>query len=189
MNKFYEIKQILSNQQVVDRYLGKPIKHTTVGNWYISPFRQEKTASFCVSDKGIHDFGDSEHYDIISFVARLFNTTQYKALQILIQDFGLMIGNEYETEETIKLLKQKREEERLIREKITKWWLNEFTQTCDEKHINDRLIKIFEKSMNLEVLAILYNIDVKIETKLERLINADDRDKERMFLERLENDK
>lgn len=189
MNKFYEIKQILSNQQVVEKYLGKPIKHNAVGNWYISPFRQEKTASFCVSDKGIHDFGDSEHYDIISFIARYFNTTQYKALQILIQDFGLMIGNEYETEETVRLIKKKREEERVIKEKINKWWYNEFNQACDDKHINDRLIKIFEKNMNLEVLQILYNIDVKLETKLEALINADDKDKEIMFLERLENDK
>lgn len=189
MNKFYEIKQILSNQQVVEKYLGQSKKHNSTGNWYISPFRQEKTASFCVSDKGIHDFGDSTHYDIISFTAKYFNTTQYKALEILINDFGLIVGNEYETAETIRIIKQKREEERRIKEAIAKWWYNKFINTCNEKSINDKMIKIFEKSANFEILAILYDIDVKLEIELEKLINADDKEKERMFLERLKNDR
>ena len=79
MNRFREIKSILNPQEVVQKYLGLPEKKTSTGLWYKSPFRKEKTASFCVSNKGIHDFGDSTHYDVISFVQRYFNTTPLKA--------------------------------------------------------------------------------------------------------------
>ena len=75
MNKYAEIKTILKNQEVVQRYLGLPEKHNSNGNWYKSPFRNEKTASFCVSDKGIHDFGSSENYVSIIFVLIFFNIT------------------------------------------------------------------------------------------------------------------
>lgn len=184
MDKFKEIKRMLSNQQVVEKYLGQPKKVNTVGIWYISPFRNEKTASFCVSDKGIHDFGDSTHYDIISFVAKYFNTTQYNALKILMNDFGLLLENEYETQETLQLLKQKRLEEQIIKQKINSWWISEFKKLCDEKIINDKLIKIFKNNRNLEILKILYVKDIILEIKLEKFINASEVEKEQMFLER-----
>ena len=53
MNKFKEIKTMLTNKEVVTRYLGTPIKTTSTGIWYKSPFRSERTASFCVSNKGL----------------------------------------------------------------------------------------------------------------------------------------
>ena len=108
MNRFKEIKNILNPQEVVQKYLGLPEKKTGTGLWYKSPFRKEKTASFCVSSKGIHDFGDSTHYDIISFVQKYFDTTPSRALEILCNDFGLYgLGNEYETQEIIRRLKKK----------------------------------------------------------------------------------
>ena len=101
MNKYQELKNILTNKEVVQRYLGLPEKQNSTGNWYKSPFRKEKTASFCVSDKGIHDFGSSEHFDIISFVQRYFNITSLQALELISKDFGIITGNEYETDKHI----------------------------------------------------------------------------------------
>ena len=79
MNKFKEIKTMLTNKEVVTRYLGTPIKTTSTGIWYKSPFRSERTASFCVSNKGIHDFGTGQHYDVISFVSALFEISYWEA--------------------------------------------------------------------------------------------------------------
>lgn len=183
MNKYAEIKRVLENKEVVQRYLGLPEKHTSTGNWYKSPFRSEKTASFCVSSKGIHDFGSSEHYDIISFVQRYFNTTTYQALEILCNDFGINLQNEYETDKTIQLLKRKREEERKAKEIVLKWHNNELKRVCDEIQINRRCLDIFEKQSNLEVLQILYKEKIKLEYYFEILVNAKEQEKIDLYLE------
>ena len=39
MNKYQELKNILTNKEVVQRYLGLPEKQNSTGNWYKSPFR------------------------------------------------------------------------------------------------------------------------------------------------------
>lgn len=183
MNKYKEIKSILNNREVVQRYLGFPEKQNSTGNWYKSPFRQEKTASFCVSDKGIHDFGDGRHYDIISFVQRYFNSTSYQALEILCNDFNINgLDNEYETKKTIEILKRKREEEKVIKEKIKKWFNEEMQKVCDEIKINRRCLEILEKNTNFETLKILYDEQVKLEYYFEILFNADEKQKEKLYL-------
>lgn len=183
MNKYKEIKNILNNREVVQRYLGFPEKQNSTGNWYKSPFRQEKTASFCVSDKGIHDFGDGRHYDIISFVQRYFNSTSYQALEILCKDFNINgLDNEYETKKTIEILKKKREEEKIIKEKIKKWFNKEIQKVCDEIKINRRCLEILGKNANFETLKILYDEQVKLEYYFEILFNADEKQKEKLYL-------
>lgn len=184
MNRFKEIKNILNPQEVVQKYLGLQEKKTSTGLWYKSPFRKERTASFCVSNKGIHDFGDSTHYDIISFVQKYFNTTPSKALKILCNDFGLYgLGNEYETQEIIKRLKKKRYEERLIKQKIEEWYSEEFQRVCDEIIINQKCLKIFEKTANFEVLRVLYDEQVKLECYSDVMFDAVERTKERLYLD------
>lgn len=183
MDKYKEIKRMLKNKEVVQKYLGIAEKNTSTGSWYKSPFRREKTASFCVSDKGIHDFGDSTHYDIISFVQKYFNTTPYKALQILCNDFNITITeNEYATNETLRLIKQKREEEKKIKQIIDEWFNREIIQVCDEMIINRKLIEIFEKKSDFEVLRILYDEQTKLEYYFETLYIADERTKEKLYL-------
>ena len=124
MDRFAEIKTLLKGEEVIEHYLGKPEKRTYTGIWYKSPFREEKTASFYVSEKGIHDFGSSEHYDIISFIVKYFNTDNYNALKILCNDFGLSLLEEKEDKEIIRKLKIKREKEKLRKQKIETWFKN-----------------------------------------------------------------
>ena len=184
MNKYKEIKTILTNKEVVTRYLGAPVKTTSRGIWYKSPFREERTASFYVSDKGIHDFGDSTHYDIISFVEKYYNTTPYKALQILADDFNINITeNEYQNDYTLRLLKQKREEEKKIKDKIESWFNREFIETCDKIITNRRIISILEKRCYYEALTILYDEQVKLEYYFELLHNANGQEKISLYLE------
>ena len=173
---------MLKNEDVVQRYLGLPEKHNSLGNWYKSPFRREKTASFLASAKGIHDFGDSQHYDIISFVQKYYSTNALQALQILCNDFGISLENEYETQETLRLLKKKREEERLIKERIASWYNTEMQKICDELIINRKCIKRFKNKGNFEVLAVLYNEQIKLELYFETLFNLTEDEKAEMYL-------
>ena len=58
-NIFKEIKKYLSPQQVAKYYLQDKGKRSGNNVFYKSPFRNEKTASFCVNnEKGFHDYGD-----------------------------------------------------------------------------------------------------------------------------------
>ena len=177
MNKFAEIKTLLKGKEVIEHYLGSPQKRTYTGIWYKSPFRKEKTASFYVSEKGIHDFGSSEHYDIISFVAKYFNTDNYKALKILCNDFGLSLLDEKEDKETIRQLKIKREKEKEKKLRIEKYFNNKIQNICDEIQENEKLIKIFKNSTYYETLKILYNKQVKLEIEFEIIQNTKDKEK------------
>ena len=177
MNKFAEIKTLLKGEEVIQHYLGTPDKRTYTGIWYKSPFRKEKTPSFCVSQKGIHDFGDSEHYDIISFVVKYFNTDNFNALKILCNDFGLSLLDKQESQETIKRLKIKREEERRRKENIEKWFNTKMQKLCDEIQENNKLIEIFENSSNFKVLGILYDKQTKLEIEFEIMQSTKDKEK------------
>lgn len=168
INYFKEIKELLDNFQVVERYLGTPYKQTRKGLWYKSPFRDEKTASFYVSEKGIHDFGSSEHYDIIGFVAKYFNTDTYKALKILCNDFGLTLLNKKQDKRTIRLLKAKREQERKQRELEKRKHYQEMRELCNELLEIEELIRIFEKTSYFETLKILYDKQSTLETIFEQ---------------------
>lgn len=177
MNKFAEIKTLLKGEEVVQHYLGSPQKRTYAGMWYKSPFRKEKTASFYISEKGIHDFGSSEHYDIISFVAKYFNTDNYNALKILCNDFGLSLIDEKQDKETIKQLKQEREQERKRKLKIDNWFNSKMQDLCDEIQETEKLIKLFEKTSYFEALEILYDKQAKLEIECEIMLSTKDKEK------------
>ena len=177
MNKFAEIKSLLKGEEVIKHYLGTPYKRTYTGMWYKSPFRKEKTASFYVSEKGIHDFGSSEHYDIISFVAKYFNTDNYNALKILCNDFGLSLLDQKENKETIKQLKAKREKEKERKLKIEKWFYTEMHRICNEIQETEKLIKIFKNTSYFETLKVLYDKQVKLEIEFEIMQNTGDKEK------------
>lgn len=81
----------LKATDVAEAYIGQADRISGDNLIYYSPLRtKERTASFFVSDKrGLHDFGTGKHYNIISFVAKLFDIDYWSATKKLIIDFQL----------------------------------------------------------------------------------------------------
>lgn len=80
---------------VIHYYLGEPYRISGESLIYYSPLREkERTPSFFVNDeKGIHDFGTSKHYNVISFCSELFDTCYWDAAKRIIIDFRLDLRN------------------------------------------------------------------------------------------------
>ena len=162
-----EVKSVITPTTVVQRYLGQPFKRINDKLWYKSPFRDERTASFVVSDeRGIHDFGTSEHYDIISFIQKLYNLSFNGAINFLIQDFGLKINDVHFDMERIEQLKEEQKQQRLYREKITKWYNNTFIFLCNIRNIVDN--RLLREPLNEK----LYDLDMKINLYIELFLDV-----------------
>ena len=85
---------VLSNLKATDvaeAYIGQAERISGDNLVYYSPLRpKERTPSFFVSNKrGLHDFGTGEHYNVISFVAKLFDLDYWSATKKLIIDLQL----------------------------------------------------------------------------------------------------
>ncbi len=167
MIELQEVKRVITPTVVVQRYLGQPLKRINDKLWYKSPFRNERTASFVVSDeKGIHDFGSSEHYDIFSFIQKLFNMSFWESLNFLIRDFGLQADDTYFPKGKIEQLKEQQKQQRLYREKIKKWYNDTFISLCtSNRQVKEELLK---KPLD----EILYDLDLKINLYIEIFLSA-----------------
>lgn len=148
-NIFKEIKQYLSPQQVAEYYLQDKGKRSGNNVFYKSPFRNEKTASFCVNnEKGFHDYGDGWHGDIISFVQELYHISPIDAAKTLIQDLALPI--EIGQKADYKQIKNQRHKNLLnkkIREALDNWFNSTFIKLCDENKINEICIETISKTI------------------------------------------
>lgn len=168
-----EIKNILKPTMVVQYYLGQPQKISGDNLIYKSPFRNERTASFWVSDKkGIHDFGTSIHYDIISFLQELFKIDFKTAIDKLCYDFKI---NDFEqSSEELKLyLLERRQEEIQIHKNIDSWFYKIFNKLCQELNIWQRAIP----HLSGEALTIAYSKEVSLELLIDLFVNANEDEK------------
>lgn len=138
------IKTILKPTQVVQYYIGSPIRTNNLGFWYKSPFREERTASFLVNDnKGIHDFGTSIHYDIISFVQGLFKIDFKVAISKLYYDFHIN-DSEPISKELVLYKKAYLKEQNEIHDKLEKWFLGEYIKLCSKLIYIKKIIKYMQ---------------------------------------------
>jgi DNA primase len=93
MDAVDEVKQRLSIEDVISEYI--PLKRTG-SNWKgLSPFTNEKTASFVVSpEKQIwHDFSSNKGGDMFSFVMEVEGLDFKAALDLLARKAGIDIGH------------------------------------------------------------------------------------------------
>ena len=128
-----EIRMYVRPTDVARRYLGRAIKEHGDSLWYKSPFRNERTASFVVSDlRGFHDFGDGWHGDTINFVQRYFSLDFVQAIKLLRRDYGLSPENEYATDKVISLLNEERERAKRYREKAEMWYNETYGKLCEK---------------------------------------------------------
>ena len=173
-----DLKYKLSPILVAEHFLGAPDRTTRFGNWYKSPFRQERTASFLVyaeADRNMYDFGSNKAYDIISFVQELFNVNFKDALSILKREFG--ISDEQENKQVLKYKLSRKAQEVEIRKKLSEWYNLTFQVFCDKLHLftllshhcnNDLLPKLYDKQIKYEIILEDF-LDVKTQDDLENL--------------------
>ena len=180
-----EIKQRIKPTIAVQYYLGQPVKSNRIGMWYKSPFRSERTESFLVSDiKGIHDFGTSEHYDVIDFTQKLFKIDFKTAVMKLSSDFGIIDSGQSSNELNRYLIKR-REEEIELKQKLNSWFYKNYNLLCEKLHEINKLIP----HLRGEALAIIYKQKSKIEYWTETFITATEEDKYELYKSRGEIEK
>ena len=122
-------------------------KKSGSNTFYKSPFRQEKTASFCVNNKkGFHDYGSGWHGDIISFIQEIHGLIPIDAAKKLIQDFSLPIQMKQKiTYKQIKVQKNKSLLNKKVREALENWFNMTFIKLCDADKINRICIETLSK--------------------------------------------
>ena len=88
------VKEYVSPKLITNLYLGTEDRVSGDSIIYYSPLRElERTPSLVVNnEKGIHDFGTGEHYDVISFVGALFKISYWEATKKIIVDLQLDIN-------------------------------------------------------------------------------------------------
>lgn len=179
MNNPKEIKELLTPISVAKYYLGQPVREQTNRIWYKSPFRNERTASFMVTNNELHDFGDGWHGDIISFVEKFYNTSFVNAMKILTKDFGLP-DNEKVSEEFAHYIKQCREEERQLKRNLDKWFYATLVRLIDELHKWTRI----KKYVFGDALVITIDKEQYLEYLVDEFINANEKQKIELWKER-----
>ena len=124
--------------------------------WYKSPLRtEERTASFCVSENGMYDFGTSTYYDIFDFTKNLFKINLIDAAEMLAKDFDVPIKNEPLSKEEIEELKEKRTKENEYREKVENFYNNinifvvdELKNVSSTLSLNNTYLNYLNKNLN-----------------------------------------
>ncbi len=72
VDKFKIVKEYVKPTDIAIRYMGQPKKVSGNNYFYISPFIQEKTPSFCVNnEKGLTDFSSGFRGDIIRLCSKI----------------------------------------------------------------------------------------------------------------------
>ena len=148
-NVFKEIKEYLNPQQVAQYYLSEKGKKSGNNLFYKSPFRNEKTASFCVNnEKGFHDYGNGWHGDIINFVQELYHISPIDAAKLLIKDFALPIEIERKTDyKKVKTQKRNILLNSKVKEGLDKWFKSTLIKLCNANKINEKCIANLSKSI------------------------------------------
>lgn len=201
-NIFKEIKEYLNPQQVAEYYMPEKGKKSGGNVFYKSPFRNEKTASFCVNNtKGFHDYGTGWHGDIINFVAELYNVKPIEAAEMLIKDFALPIQIRQKVNyQEARKYRQKNTANNNVKETLQKWFNDTFIKLCKKNRENDVLINIitcnikeqsdFDNEGINDALKYLYKKQNGLEMWIENFIEANtDKDKLELFRYRKEVEK
>lgn len=137
-----DVRAIATPQSLAKYLLGSPVKERRNELWYKSPFRDEMEASFEVSDRGFHDFGTGEHYDIFSFVQKLKRCSFKDSVEILASIYGIA-DRDYESRKLAEWYRRQREQEEK-RAKIRDWFYLRVWDAVDaEDRENRELTKMF----------------------------------------------
>lgn len=158
-----EIKRIVTPQDIAYRYLGAPTKEGRK-MWYKAPWRDERTASLLVDNKGFYDFGESWGGDIFAFTQRYLNVDFRTAYSIICKEFNISTDDKFSSQ-SIKHLIELRKQETDLKKKLREWFDGIWNELCKELHIVQKIIP----HLRGEALKIYYDREFKIELLLEQL--------------------
>ena len=85
MNLFENVKAVVTVRQAAEHY-GLKVGR---GDMACCPFHNDRTPSMKLNEDYFYCFGCGATGDVIDFVARLFNLSNYEAAQKLADDFGI----------------------------------------------------------------------------------------------------
>ena len=147
------LKQVINPIDLAQKILGNPVHKK--GFWYKSPFRaEEQVASFEVTEKGFHDFGTGEHYDIISFISTLYNCSFKEAVEKLQAMYGLA-DNEYDNKRVQEFMRIQRLRKEEYRRTVEKWFVDFTGFVFDQVAQNKVCIDVMKD--HYDTLKILYD--------------------------------
>ena len=152
--------------------MGTPISKRNGKYWYKSPFRaEERTASFCVSEKGFYDFGTSEYYDVIEFIKKICNCDFKMAISILKTQYGIT-SSKYETNEIARILNEQREHNKRYIQKVEKWYTDNYGCICKYWRVCCDYKDIFKGQIQLESYAIILDVLTELDCLIEQFQSA-----------------
>lgn len=85
MNLFENVKAAVTLKEAAEHYDLK----VRSGDMVCGPFHNDRTPSMKLNEDYFYCFGCGVHGDVIDFVARLFDLSNYEAAQKLAYDFGI----------------------------------------------------------------------------------------------------
>lgn len=173
------LKSVATPQSVARYFLGSPAKERRNELWYKSPFREETAASFEVTDRGLHDFGTGEHFDVISFVQKLKRCSFKEAVSILGNIYGIA---EERNEKLEKWLRDTRLENERYRLKVEQAYLALWEAVDIEAKENNECVKIFAGDFSDDTYKICLDRQCYLQGLTEYLVNDTDTFKEKESL-------
>ena len=177
-----ELKSLATPKSVARYFLGSPAKEHRNELWYKSPFRaEERTASFEVTDRGFHDFGTGEHFDVISFVQRLKHCSFKEAIEILASLYGVGIER---NDKLAKWLKDAQAENEEYRDRVEAAFMMLWEAADEEKKELNECIKIFAGDLESDAYKICIDRQVYLIGLIEWLVEETDTFKEKESLYR-----
>ena len=135
--------------------------------WYRSPFRaEERTPSFCVSERGFYDFGVSQYYDVIEFVKTITHSDFTSAVKTLENYYGISTS-QYETDDIRRILREQQEHNKRYKHMVEKWYTDIYGCICEYWRICCDYKNIFKGQIESESYAVILNIQTELDCLIE----------------------
>lgn len=137
-----QIINMLNMELVLNKY-GIKINHNKM---FHCPYHTDKSPSAKCYDKSFYCFSCNRHGDLINFVQYLYNLNFQEGMDKIIDDFGLGLNSRgnYDKSKIIEMEKQRQLD--IIKEEKKKDY---FRRLCKRKNLYERIIKNWEKQINI----------------------------------------
>lgn len=170
MDKFKQIKELVSPIDVALKIIGTPDKSTSNKLWYKNPIREERTASLAVDKVGFYDFGINKFYDVISFTSEYLGLKPLEAVDVLSSYFNIKLDDNTLSKEEIERIKAERKIKREHENKV-KDFINNF-----EKFV---ITEIKDVTRNIKELDLYCNLCQKF------MNEADTKEGKKIFMDNI----